>query len=360
MSARAVSVVLACLWASAVPAFAEEAKRPSEEDLEVTVLRLKDDSPAIRTKAARTLGEWGPAARSAVPALGKLLEDAAAEVRAAALFALGRIGKDAGSTADDVAKVLDDRDAAVRTNAARALEMLGAGGRKPRSALLGALKDEDPRVRANAARSLGVLAAGDRAAVSGLALLLRDDAWEVRVNAAWALARSGEEAGTAVARLVRALSDKRPAVRAMAARTIGSIGSDARKLVPPLLQVLGDALDAAAPPGDRAKPSAEGGEDAVLLERLEREGGDRRCMIWALGRLNAQGKDVLATLERARDKDPHPIVRSAAKTALDRMDVTVMPAAEEEKPRQRTGVPNLPWETGVAGGCLEIVFGYEL
>ena len=122
-----------------VPAAArgEEGRpRVDPKELEIQILRLKDSSPSFRTRAARKIGEWGPAAKSAVPSLAPLLEDAEADVRRAAAFALARMGKDAAEAADRLVEAMKDEDAGVRANAALGLGAAG-GGKAGRAALAG-------------------------------------------------------------------------------------------------------------------------------------------------------------------------------------------------------------------------------
>lgn len=342
-----------------VPAPAEEPerRRPDPKDVEIEVMRLKDPSSTWRVRGARTIGAWGAHARAAVPSLIPLLEDPEAEVRRAAAFALARMGKDAAPAEKALAALLGgkEEDAGARANAARALGAMEAG-RNGRAALLKALGDGDPAVRVNAAGALADLGAADGAAVAPLARALRDDDWTVRAAAARALGVPKERNRAAVPHLARALLDDVETVRAMAARALGRIAEEPKTGEAALLKALeAEFARATAPPAEEAKPP----EDAVLRERLAKEGGARRNMAWALGRYQANTRDVRALLRRMEEKDPAAVVRSAARTALDRIDITVMPAALEEAPREVAAVPNLPWRMDIAGGCVEVVFRYE-
>jgi hypothetical protein len=81
-------------------------------------------------------------------------------------------------------------------------------------------------------------------------------------------------------------------------------------------------------------------------------------MAWALGRYKVQTKDAKALLLKAAESDPSPVVRSAAKTALDRCDGTVLPAALEEELQEFPEVPGRPWRLAVVGQCPEVVFRF--
>jgi HEAT repeat protein len=114
----------------------------------------------VRWKAAEALGEIGPAARDAVPALADALRDGTQNwvVRVAALRALARV-----AGADAVAPVraaLRDRDPCVRLAAALELGGLGPPARSAAPALRRALTDEDEAVRDAAARALRRLGGG--------------------------------------------------------------------------------------------------------------------------------------------------------------------------------------------------------
>ena len=68
-----------------------------------------------------SIGQIGPRAAGAVPALIAALKDEVAAVRAAAANALGNIGPDAKGAAPPLTEALTDDAASVRVNAAIAL-----------------------------------------------------------------------------------------------------------------------------------------------------------------------------------------------------------------------------------------------
>lgn len=91
--------------------------------LDELVLRIEDESPAVRRRAARTLGEMR--ARDAVVGLIVLTSpdsEPVASVRAAAVTALGRIADKSARSAVDAAQ--DDPDQYVRDAARMALRQL--------------------------------------------------------------------------------------------------------------------------------------------------------------------------------------------------------------------------------------------
>ncbi|MGA3025259.1 MAG: HEAT repeat domain-containing protein [Bryobacteraceae bacterium] len=94
------------------------------------LIRSLDESPyaADRLHAAKQLGELGPSARDAVPALTKSLhEDKDADVRAAVAETIGRIGPAAEGAFLAFARTLrEDQDMGARCAAVRALGHIGA------------------------------------------------------------------------------------------------------------------------------------------------------------------------------------------------------------------------------------------
>ncbi|HXX92326.1 MAG TPA: HEAT repeat domain-containing protein, partial [Planctomycetota bacterium] len=115
-----------------------------------------DDSDGSRVVGAQMLGDCGPLARSAVPALEKRLKDRQEDVRLAAAEALLKIAPDRSpETALGVLSgELKNREVLVRILAAEALGRLGTRARSSEAALESALKDPEPEVRQAVAQAL--------------------------------------------------------------------------------------------------------------------------------------------------------------------------------------------------------------
>jgi HEAT repeat protein len=212
-------------------------------------LLRQDDQATVREAAAFALGEIGPAAVKALPALPGLLGealtgDASPLVRRSAAFALGSLGlagKDAAAAVKGLEKAVPspkqggDASPAVRQNAAWALGRLRAGSAV---VLAGALEDDDALVRRDAAAALDQVAVpdADRPAVKKkLFHCFREDAnLIVRQAALLSLVRlvDREDAQEADA-LKKSLKDPDPEVRRNAALALGNMG-DAEVL--PLLR----------------------------------------------------------------------------------------------------------------------------
>jgi HEAT repeat protein len=87
------------------------------------VAALKKDS-LVRQNAALALGQIGPDARAAVPALGEALGDSEWAVRRQAALALGHIGVHAHPAIPALQKLSRDPDPLVRKAAQQALKQI--------------------------------------------------------------------------------------------------------------------------------------------------------------------------------------------------------------------------------------------
>lgn len=125
--------------APAVPALAAAFRHPD------------DDVPRL---VARTLAKIGPAA---VPALKQSLSDPSQTVRRQAVESLGWIGQPAVGV---LIEALQNDKPAVRLSAARALGRLGPDARDAVPALIQAVDDPDQEVRSAAGRALGRVGPG--------------------------------------------------------------------------------------------------------------------------------------------------------------------------------------------------------
>jgi HEAT repeat protein len=125
----------------------------------------KDGDADARSYAAEALGEFGPAAESAVSALSTALtNDADSKVRTKAAKALAQIGPGAKGAGGALSSALaKDTSSDVREEAADALGDIGPGAREAVPALSAALtKGTDPYLPLRAARALEQLSAKAR------------------------------------------------------------------------------------------------------------------------------------------------------------------------------------------------------
>jgi uncharacterized protein (TIGR02996 family) len=173
--------------------------------VERLTVALKDSSFRVRMQSARTLGEIGEAARSAIGTLAKLVKDKyAGSTAAAALAQLGAAG--AGMT---------NLETEVRTGKAEG--------------------------RRRAVEALRELASTSDEALPPLLRALRDRNAQVRSSAAFALASTMKPHWTtAIAPLRKALADADEMVRRHTATALGNLGPAAEITLPELLARVGD------------------------------------------------------------------------------------------------------------------------
>ncbi|HJZ54841.1 MAG TPA: HEAT repeat domain-containing protein [Gemmataceae bacterium] len=192
-------------------------------NLNALIAVLRGGAPADRPVAARRIGNLGPQAKAAVPALLTTLESADADLEAEIGAALTRIGPpEAGAE----------------------------------SVLVPALRSKSAVARGYALRTLAAGAMIPDDAIPALVAALNDPSAEVRIGAAVALASLGEKArAEALGPLLDRAADADPAVRKAAAAAlakIGPVGPDdkpvlTRKLADPDARVRGAAAVAFAP-----------------------------------------------------------------------------------------------------------------
>lgn len=203
---------------------------------------LKDDLPYVRVRSVQALARIGA---PAVPAFIDALQNSDGDVRATAAGALAQIGEPASPAIPALLKALDDRDSTVRSRAATALEHIGAASATPVS---GRLTDATAATRMAATRILGNVPTSPET-LSMLAERLSDEDTQVRLSAMKALARKGRDAVEPLTAQLRA-SD--PGVRSRAAETLGDLQRNGSSAVPPLIEALKDSEPAVRAAAARA------------------------------------------------------------------------------------------------------------
>jgi HEAT repeat protein len=230
---------------------------------------LDDDRPEVRLQAAIALGEIGPDAKPAASSITKLINDSFPSVRAAAIFALGRIGEP--STASALASAESSTDAFVKMLATWALAKFNSNDQQRRNkaveALVAGLGDKNRDVSHLAAKALEDLKPGsdllrplidklittkpevaDRvmSAVSSLGAgavphaiaALKDP--QRRVRGLQVLARIGPESEPAVPALSELLKSGDPLTKTEVLYTLGAIGPGAQAAVSAIAEQLRD------------------------------------------------------------------------------------------------------------------------
>lgn len=326
---------------------------------------LEDATPAVRARAASSLGLIGTEAKAAMPAMVPLLADPDVKVcwdtRQALLdlcWGASDAGCDLSPEATAVVPVLIEllahERADTRRTAAHVLGALGPYATAAVPALLGLLEDEDECVRDGATGALARIGSEtpDAVPLGKLTDLLRHDDEGVREAASGTLSRMGAGAIPAVPVALELLKDPDPGIRADAAGLLGCIGADAETAVPALTALLEEedfgvlyqaiyalgAFGAAAEPAVAilakltaheqagvisARTLAEIGPAAkaavpALVERLQDERSwIRSSAAHGLGGIGPEAAVAIPALERAAEGDEDERVRQAATEAIE-------------------------------------------
>jgi HEAT repeat protein len=289
-----------------------------------------------RTRAALALGELGPDAQRAIPALFKVLKDGDENLARDAAQALRAIG---APSRDDLPLLI----AGLRDNSPRvrgyAVEALGKMGPEARSAVPNLVpvlraKETDPELRQQAARCLGQIgAAAATEGVPALSEALKDSEAVVREAAAEALGKFGGQARAAAPSLIAVVADRETTVRRAALAALAQIGPDAKEALPKLKPAFKDAdpevrrhaLDVLGRLG------AEAVKDKEALEALKAALDDMdlcKNALDALARIGPPAKELAKSLTRHLQDEKH---RLAAVVALGSLLEKVKPVPVEAK-----------------------------
>jgi HEAT repeat protein len=244
-----------------------------------TIADVLLDQEKMRSDVARILGEMGPGARAAVPALQAAFEQEAGTTRAELGQALARVlprdaalpflirtlglddhsasmalwelrpwGSEAAPAVPAILRVLSEGDRWLRREAAGTLGEIGpAIGREAVEQVRQAVDDPDPEIAAEAARALRKLGEPRETWLPPLLRLLvpeevRGDGaaradW-ARVDAAETLWEAGERPPEALQAVLEELENPSNVVRGRAASALILLGSEARAAMPRLREML--------------------------------------------------------------------------------------------------------------------------
>jgi HEAT repeat protein len=291
---------------------------------------LVSDKPDRRVWAAYTLGEIGPAAKSAIDDLTKALGDTSdATLRAAAAQALGRIGPAAASSVSLLTERLTDENTQVRRQSAVALGRIGPAAADAAPGLITALKDHQLRAAARTALiQIGKPAADaileslddDNLRFDAAAILLQVDSEKARQTGV----DKPTPADLTSLRLVLHDPARSPPERTRAAMALASLGTQG-------IDILITAFEDPAIAGTAAAAFVRVGHDGVapLIDALAHEQpGVRGAATDALGSIGPEANESVPHLVSLFRDDDHD-VRYRAVRALDRFGETVAPAVPD-------------------------------
>jgi HEAT repeat protein len=191
---------------------------------------LRDPSPAVRQAAAVALGQIGPEAKDAVPALAWTLRDPDGYVRIDAGHTLEKFHTYSVSY---IVPLLRDWNAQTRLLAVHTLEVIGPDAKPAVPALIERLPDPSPAVRDATTSALRAIGTDVKSAGPALANLLRDPDRIVRIGAAKTLIHLGPDAIPVIAPLT---VDAELRVRVLAVTTIREITEQNLPPPPPAAQ----------------------------------------------------------------------------------------------------------------------------
>jgi HEAT repeat protein len=347
--------------------------------LEQWIAEIADRDPGVRQAAIRTVVQFGPLAKKAVPALLVALHDTDVIIRADAAAAIGLIPLDKATLAkadiDALKGLLEDPQRNVRLQAAITLSRAGPDAKVAIPGLsAGAADSTSWDVRKACCYCLGQVAVDktngpDSKAITALTRALGDSCAQVRLEAIMALSNLGmpkqpaeldaEKAALqgrlerdhdkvvilwsrvllmfldknlvtdrGLTTLAKYLEDNDPHVRAQTARAIGTLGVRAKAKMPDLIKALQDrepevivnAIQAIGMFGDNAGAAAT---QAVADMIKEADSRIRASALRTLGAMRAKAylADITGEL---KSKDPEVV--AAAIDALFLMGELAQPS----------------------------------
>ncbi|MFM8271441.1 MAG: HEAT repeat domain-containing protein [Gemmata sp.] len=302
-----------------------------------TAKLLDHTNALVRSQAARTLGEFGPPARSATDALKKALAERDIGVSGEAAVALCRLGEEREAAVDLLKRAIDAPNEGVARFAIDAISRVGDAGKPLVPLALAKMGDPNPYTRFAAVSLVGRLAP-DEAAKSAADVGNRatDEVPDVRRIAGRVLERLGPKAAPAADALGKALGTERePDIRDQLVEALVAMGPGAKPALPGLLPLLADT-DVSAELRAKAALAAVAIDPAssATAAALVKAAGDtdstvRAAAARAMGQLNPLPADALNALVKAAKADSKNPVRLAAYRALATAGPRAKPARAE-------------------------------
>jgi len=287
--------------------------------------QFASSDPAVRRDAAFQLGKMGAAAKPAVPALIKALQDQDKQVWAFAIAALTELGPEAREAisaliADLSGKARGSREREQRQRTLRSAYALSRIGAEAVPPLIVALNSDDSGVRAGAAQALGGMGAEAKESIPALRANFGHGDPSVRQEVIDALALIGP---AAVGPVSEALSSNEPSARVSAALTLAQLGPVAKETEGALMQMLAKETDAsvrAAALTALVKVSADPRKAVPLLVAAVKDDSEpiRHAAINAIGGSRALRRPAVLPLA-ALLQDGNIAVRQRAAHALGRL-----------------------------------------
>lgn len=254
------------------------------QDVDRLIQDLASPSSEKRMDAATALGELGPRASAAVPALVTALGDQDSYVRNFAANALGAVGPAAVSAVPALVNLLHDADESVSQAGQRALAGIGPGAKAAIPELIVMLKTwQSSAAESPAAFALIRIGA---ASVPSLAQVAYSDDKRIALAAIYCLGEIGSSSREAVAALKTTFQNFDPTIcesSAMALRKLGAVS------IP------------------------------IFNENVSNKDPNiRKQSAWSLAKMNI--KASLPLLKKQFEKDRNPDVKQALKWSIDQLE----------------------------------------
>ncbi len=290
------------------------------------IRQLDDADPEVRISAAVALQDFGPAAKSAVPALMKLLKSPRTprDLQFQAADALVGIG---GPAVPALVRILKNRPLDPRLLAVRILGRMGPAASPAIPGLMAALEDPAWELRDRASATLGRIGS---AAVPALEKALESPSLEIVEAAVTALGEMGAPAARAIPGLLVALRAKRPSLRWRAAKTLENLGLAAAPAVDGLIELLSDPSPSIRSASAAALGAADGKKrQSVTALQVRLEDSSRMVRLAAaraLIRLGSMGPEIHAALIEALQDEDRLSIRAPALAALQELGGRAVPS----------------------------------
>ncbi len=225
------------LAALAAPLQAAEKKPDVDAQVDALIKKLR----GARSRAAYDLAQLGPAARKAVPALIRSLDDASRDLSSGDEHSVNALGAIGPAAVPDLIRALQHESPFVRGRAAMALERIRPRPVDAIPALADALDHKERDVVRMVIRALGEMGPDAREAIPALVDKLKSKEKLVSAAAVQAMMRidpsaAGKESAAVLAEMVE--SDD-PALQQSALYALGTIGPPASAAAPSLVSRLG-------------------------------------------------------------------------------------------------------------------------
>lgn len=267
---------------------------------------VAETDPEIKEYAILALGDIGPGAEAAVPALRNVLNDEDLDVRLKTAKALWQISRQPDDAIPVFTAILENGADGQRCDAADRLKEMGPWAAQAVPALVNAVKNDSYEyARCNAAEALGEIGPQAAPAIPALATALEENESDyVAARAVEALGKIGDPKAIAV--LIAGLENEDSYVRMHAVWALETFGPKAKAAIPTLVRALkNDEANGCFVAAALGAIDAEGISTPVLIDALGNEDCDmRRFAAFGLSRMGRKaGAAEKALRDGLRDRD---------------------------------------------------------